>query len=134
MTIPASAVHARWMESPEYAKVYEEAGPRMELAFQMAEARARAGLNQEQLAVALGTTQTQVSRWERGRAAPTADSLGKLAAATRTRVMLVPEEAVAAIVGVIEKQRSSRGERWGVAEKRPAKKRTGRGEASAAAP
>ncbi len=40
MTIRASAVHARRMENPEYAKAYEESGPAMEIAFAMAEARA----------------------------------------------------------------------------------------------
>lgn len=131
MTIPASAVHARWMESPDYAEAYEEAGPRMELAFQLAEARARAGLNQEQLAQAIGTTQTQVSRWERGRAAPTGDSLRRFAVVTKTRIMLVPVEAATVIEGVIGRRPARRKAGEAVAEGRPVKKRSARPAAAA---
>jgi transcriptional regulator with XRE-family HTH domain len=39
------------------------------------DARRRAGLTQAQLAAALGTTQSVVSRWERGHDAPRVDTL-----------------------------------------------------------
>ncbi len=123
MGIPAATVHAQWMENPEYAKAYEEAGPRMELAFQLAEARARAGLNQEQLAEAIGTSQTQVSRWERGRSAPTGDSLRRVAVVTKTRLMLIPEEAATVVEGIIGRRQPRRKERAARQDERPARKR-----------
>lgn len=125
MTIPARAVHARWMESPDYAKAYEDAGPRMELAFQLAEARARAGLNQEQLAEAIGTTQTQVSRWERGRAAPTGDSLRRFAAVTKTRILLVPIDAAPVIAGAAGARKVG-SKAPGAVEGKPTKRRSTR--------
>lgn len=43
------------------------------------QARDRAGLSQERLAVEIGVTSTTVSRWERGEAMPTADALKRAA-------------------------------------------------------
>ena len=43
------------------------------------EARRRAGLTQSELAGRAGTTQSAVSRWERGRAEPGLDTLRRLA-------------------------------------------------------
>lgn len=45
------------------------------------EARQQAGLTQHQLAVAAGTSQPAVARYERGRAEPRADTLARLLAA-----------------------------------------------------
>ncbi len=42
------------------------------------EARALAGLSQAQLAERLGTTQSAVSNWERGRDVPRVDTLGRI--------------------------------------------------------
>lgn len=45
------------------------------------EARGHAGLSQSQLAARLGTTQSAVSDWERGRDTPRVDTLGRILAA-----------------------------------------------------
>lgn len=105
MTIRASAVHARRMENPEYAKAYEESGPAMEIAFAMAEARARSGLSQGDVAKAMGTSQARVSRWERGGERPSTVSLEKFAAATgaRLEVRLIPQDATENVVAVAAK-------------------------------
>ena len=42
------------------------------------EARTRAGLSQAKLAAAIGTTQSVVSRWERGHDTPRADTLATI--------------------------------------------------------
>lgn len=103
MIIDSHDVHLKWMQDPEYAEEFQDAQARLELACQMAQARARSGLNQEQLAQAVGTTQTQVSRWERGKASPTGDSLRRFAEVTSTRLFFVPEEFVPQVARLIGK-------------------------------
>lgn len=58
MTIDSHDVHLKWMQDPGYADGFQKAQARLERACQMAQARARSGLNQERLAHAVGTTQT----------------------------------------------------------------------------
>ena len=50
------------------------------------EARLRAGLTQSALAVRAGTTQSAVSRWERGRADPGIDTLRRIVEACGLRL------------------------------------------------
>jgi HTH-type transcriptional regulator/antitoxin HipB len=80
------------MQDSEFRAAYDRVGPEMEIAFAIAEARARAGLSQAELAERLGTTQSVISRWESGRGEPSARSMRKIAEATRSRlhVALLP--------------------------------------------
>ena len=57
--------HKKTMADPEVQKVYAEESARMELWLQLAEARQAAGLTQEEVAMRLGVTQSQVSRMEK---------------------------------------------------------------------
>ncbi len=53
-------------------------------------ARARAGLTQAELARRTGTSQATVSAYEHGRKQPSAETLGRLLAATGARLAVVP--------------------------------------------
>lgn len=94
MTIPFSRLRERWQQDPEYREAYARVSPEMDLAFQIAEARHRAGLTQAQLADRLHTKQSVVARWESGRARPSTRTLERIAAATghRARIVLEPAE------------------------------------------
>lgn len=83
------------MRSASYRQAWEESGPRMDLAFAMAEARARAGLTQAEVAQRMKTSQARISRWERGAEKPTTASVEKYAEATgaRVEIRLVPAAA-----------------------------------------
>jgi transcriptional regulator with XRE-family HTH domain len=58
------------------------------LASALIEARAKAGLTQEQLAKRMQTTQAVVARLESGRVQPSTRTLRRLAAATGTRLRI----------------------------------------------
>jgi len=80
------------MRDPKFREAYDRISPEMEIAFEIAEARHRARLSQQQLAKKLGTSQSMVARWERGKSAPSTKTLRRVAKATdsRLRVELVP--------------------------------------------
>jgi transcriptional regulator with XRE-family HTH domain len=56
------------------------------------EARRRAGLTQAQLAERAGTTQSAVARWERGRSAPSFDTVRRLVRACGFDLFVTIEE------------------------------------------
>ncbi|HEU4700899.1 MAG TPA: helix-turn-helix transcriptional regulator [Conexibacter sp.] len=56
-------------------------------------ARERAGLTQTQLAQRAGTSQATLSAYERGRKAPSVETLGRLLAASGTRLTTAPASA-----------------------------------------
>jgi ribosome-binding protein aMBF1 (putative translation factor) len=66
---------------PVFRAAFAEADLEIQLAFQIARARARAGLSQGELAKAIGTTQSVVSRIERGGQNLTLGTLRKIAVA-----------------------------------------------------
>lgn len=92
-TISWEDLHAEEMRSPEYRQAWEESGPRMALAFAMAQARAAAGLTQAQVASAMKTSQARISRWERGAEKPTTASVERYAEATgaQVEIRLIPK-------------------------------------------
>jgi ribosome-binding protein aMBF1 (putative translation factor) len=85
-------LHMKWLADEEYAKAYDELGTEFELACQLTEARARAGLTQDELAVRMHTSRTVIARLESGRGLPSTRTLERLAAATgcRLRISLEP--------------------------------------------
>lgn len=97
-TISWDDIQAEEMKSPEYRQAWEESGPRMALAFAMAEARAAAGLTQAEVAKRMRTSQARVSRWERGAEKPTTTSVERYAAATGAvvEIRLIPPKVSAA--------------------------------------
>jgi ribosome-binding protein aMBF1 (putative translation factor) len=84
-------LHRKWMKGPRYKKAYEELATEFELARAVIQARANAGLTQEELAKRIKTTQSVVARLESGRTKPSTQTLRRLAAATGTRVKITFE-------------------------------------------
>lgn len=84
----ASDLHKKWMTKPEYRKAYEDLIPEFNLARAVIEARAQAGLTQEELAQRMHTTQSVIARLESGRTRPSTQTLERLAAATGTRLKI----------------------------------------------
>ncbi len=83
-----SELHKKWLKDADYAKAYDELGTEFELARQMIEARARAGLTQDELAARMQTSRTVIARLESGRVLPSTRTLERLAAATGCRLRI----------------------------------------------
>jgi len=81
-------LHSEWMKDPEYRKEYDALAGEFELARAMIEARANAGLTQEQLAERMATSQSAVARMESGKAIPSGRTLERFAKATGTRLRI----------------------------------------------
>jgi ribosome-binding protein aMBF1 (putative translation factor) len=87
--VPAGDLHRKWMRDDagyraEYAALEEE----YSLASALIEARAKAGLTQEQLAQRMKTTQAAIARLESGRFKPSTRTLERFAEATGTRLRI----------------------------------------------
>jgi len=94
--ISAADLHEKWMKSdPEYARAYDALEDEFTLAAAMIEARAHAGLTQEQLAERMQTTQAVIARLESGRVKPSTRTLERLAAATGMKLRISFEPAPA---------------------------------------
>lgn len=74
------------LKNTEFRKAYEEADAEIRLAIKIAEARETAGLSQAELATALHTKQSNISRIERGAQNVTVGTLGKIARALNCRL------------------------------------------------
>jgi ribosome-binding protein aMBF1 (putative translation factor) len=94
-TIPVEEAFAEWRKDLEYVKAYEALEDEFALAAAMIEARAHAGLTQEELAQRMHTTQAVIARLESGRVKPSTRTLERLAAATgmKLRISFEPMEA-----------------------------------------
>jgi transcriptional regulator with XRE-family HTH domain len=84
-------LHGKWMAKPDYRAAYNALEDEFSLAAAMIEARAKAGLTQEQVAERMHTTQTVVARLESGRAKPSTRTLQRFAAATGARLRITFE-------------------------------------------
>ena len=93
--IPVEESFAAWRNDPEYDKAYNALEEEFTLAAAMIEARARAGLTQQQLAERMHTTQAVIARLESGRVKPSTRTLERLAAATGLRLRISFEPAPA---------------------------------------
>jgi ribosome-binding protein aMBF1 (putative translation factor) len=86
--IPVEEAFQEWRKDPAYRAAYDELEEEFALAATMIEARAKAGLTQEQLAVRMHTTQAVIARLESGRAKPSTRTLERFAAATGTKLRI----------------------------------------------
>lgn len=86
--IPVEESFAAWRKDPEYEKAYDALEEEFTLAAAMIEARARAGLTQQQLAERMHTTQAVIARLESGRVKPSTRTLERLATATGLRLRI----------------------------------------------
>lgn len=87
-SIPVKNLATRWMKDPEFRKAYDALDDEFAPARALITARADAELTQEQLANAMGTTQTVIARLESGRAKPSTRTLQRFAEATGTRLTI----------------------------------------------
>ena len=84
-------LHEKWMKNPKYWREYKALGAEYSLAGALIEARARAGLTQEQVAQRMKTTLAVVVRLEGVGSAPSMRTLAKYAKATGTRLKVTVE-------------------------------------------
>jgi ribosome-binding protein aMBF1 (putative translation factor) len=89
--IPVREAAKAWLRDPEFRAEYEALEPEFTLASALIEARGRAGMTQEQVAKAMGTTQAVIARLEGGRAKPSTRTLERFAKATGTRLRIAFE-------------------------------------------
>lgn len=81
-------LHKEWLKRPGYKRAYEALEEEFNMASALIEARARAGLTQEEVAQRMKTTQTVIARLESGRVKPSTRTLERFAAATGTRLRI----------------------------------------------
>ena len=93
--IPVEESFAEWRKDPAYVKAYDELADEFSLAAAVIEARAHAGLTQEELAQRMKTTQAVIARLESGRVKPSTRTLERLAAATGMKLRISFEPAPA---------------------------------------
>jgi ribosome-binding protein aMBF1 (putative translation factor) len=86
--IPVRKAAEAWLRDPEFRAEYEALEDEFALASALIEARSRAGLTQEQVAKAMGTTQAVIARLEGGRVKPSTRTLERFAKATGTRLRI----------------------------------------------
>ena len=93
--VPVEESFAAWRKEPAYVRAYNALEEEFSLARAMIEARAHAGLTQEQLADRMHTTQAVIAPLESGRVKPSTRTLERLAAATGMRLRISFEPAAA---------------------------------------
>jgi ribosome-binding protein aMBF1 (putative translation factor) len=87
-------LHREWLKRPGYKAEYEKLAEAFGIASALIEARARAGLTQEEVAERMHTSQTVIARLESGRGKPSTRTLERFAEATGSRLRIVFEPAV----------------------------------------
>lgn len=75
-------------KDPKWAAAYEKADIEVRMAIQIAKARQKAKLTQGQLAKAIGTTQSVISRIERADQNLTLETLSKIATALKSDLVV----------------------------------------------
>jgi DNA-binding XRE family transcriptional regulator len=90
-TVPAAETFAKWRKDPEYVAAYDALKQETALADALIKARIHAGMTQEDVAQAMGTTQAVVVRLESGRSKPSTRTLERFAKATHTRLRIIFE-------------------------------------------
>ncbi len=81
-------VFAHAEKDPKWASAYEKADIEVRMAIQIAKARQKAKLTQGQLAKAIGTTQSVISRIERADQNLTLETLSKIASALKSDLVV----------------------------------------------
>ena len=86
--IPLDEVFSGSEADPKWKEAYAKADIEVRTAIQIAKARARAQLTQGELARAVGTTQSVISRIERADQNITLETLSKIAAALHSNLVI----------------------------------------------
>lgn len=87
-SVSLDEVFAKSEKDPRWAAAYAKADIEVRLALQIAKARARAKMTQGQLARAIGTTQSVISRIEAGNQNLTVKTLARIAAVLHTTLVI----------------------------------------------
>lgn len=85
--IPAEEAAKKWMKDPAFRAAYDALEEEFSLAEAIIKARIEADMTQEEVAAAMGTTQTAVARMEGGHL-PSTRTLKRFADATGTRLRI----------------------------------------------
>lgn len=88
MTIKLDKVKKRLLSNPKVKAEYDRQSPEFALIRSLIEARAKAGLSQDELAERMGTTQSTIARLESGKRLPSMRTLYRYAEATGTRPVI----------------------------------------------
>ena len=86
--IPARKVTDEWLKDPAIKAAYDALADEFALAGALIKARGDADMTQEQVALAMGTTQAVVARLESGRVMPSTRTLERFAKATGMRLRI----------------------------------------------
>ncbi len=89
--IPVEQSLEAWRKDPAYREAYDALDEEFTLAAALIEARADAGISQEEIARRMQTSQPAVARLEAGKGNPSMNTLRRYAAATGTRLRVVFE-------------------------------------------
>jgi ribosome-binding protein aMBF1 (putative translation factor) len=91
--VPVEQSFRRWDREPAFRRAYDALEDEFALAAALIDARAQAGLSQQDLAARMKTSQQAVSRLEGGQANPSLNTLRSFARATGTRLKISFEPA-----------------------------------------
>jgi ribosome-binding protein aMBF1 (putative translation factor) len=86
--IPVEESIAEWAKNPEFQEAYAAQEEEFALAEALIHARSQADMTQEEVARAMGTTQTFIAKLEGGRSMPSTRTLARFAKATHTRLRI----------------------------------------------
>ena len=87
-SVSLDEVFSKSEKDSKWTAAYEKAGVEVRMAIQIAQARERAKLTQSQLAKAIGTTQSVISRIERADQNLTLETLSKIADALHSHLIV----------------------------------------------
>ncbi len=87
-------LHKIWLKDRDYKHEYDALEEEFLLVASLIEARSRAGLTQEEVAVRMKTTQAVIARLEGGTHLPSTRTLEKFAKATGSRLRILFEQAI----------------------------------------
>ncbi len=88
MTIPYEEFKARLLADPEVRAAYDALAPEFEIAMELIQARARAGLSQAELAERMQTSELAIARLESGLTLPSTKTLIRFAEATGSKIQV----------------------------------------------
>ncbi len=87
-TIPVDQWAEKKLKDPAFKAAYDALEDEFALAAALIHARSEADMTQEQVAEAMGTTQTVIARLESGKTMPSTRTLERFAKATGTRLCI----------------------------------------------
>ena len=90
-SIPVDESFRQWNKDPKYVAAYAALEEEFALASSLIKARSEAGMTQDEVAQAMGTTQAVVARLESGKSLPSTRTLQRFAKATHSRLRITFE-------------------------------------------